>query len=371
VSKSPRLVCGDVVLTQRLLGAPNPATTTSVTSTTYTTVTVIPTETGSTTTTWGSWDPSSSSSTTSWGSWTSGASASFYTSTTSAVAWSTSSAVPSGGSGNAAIAPAGSLWALTYSPYTASGGCKDAGSITADITAIKALGFTTVRIYSTDCSGLENVGTAARSVGLKLILGVFIESSGISGAQPQVSDIVAWGQWDLVEMIIVGNEALYNNYVSVSDLAGFISSSKWSFSNAGYTGPVTTTEPLSSWIQEGSSLCSSIDVVAANIHAFFNAQTTASQAGAFIESELVILDGICPGKSTYVVESGWPHAGQPNGAAIPGPSEQATALASIQSTCGSQVVFFTYEDDLWKAPGAFDVEQSWGCADVFQDGTAI
>jgi exo-beta-1,3-glucanase (GH17 family) len=366
VSKSPRLVCEDV-LTQRLLGIPDSATTTT---TTYTTVTVVPTETGSTTTTWGSWDPTTSSSTTSWGSWTDGASASFYTSTTSAVAWSSSSAVPSGGSGNAAIAPSGSLWALTYSPYTASGGCKDAGSITADITAIKALGFTTVRIYSTDCSGLENVGTAARSVGLKLILGVFIESSGISGAQPQVSDIVAWGQWDLVEMIIVGNEALFNNYLSVSDLAGFISSSKWAFANAGYTGPVTTTEPLDSWIQEGSSLCSSIDVVAANIHAFFNAQTDASQDGAFIQSELVILDGICPGKSTYVVESGWPHAGQPNGAAIPGPTEQATALASIQSTCGSQVVFFTYEDDLWKAPGAFGVEQYWGCADVFKNGTA-
>lgn len=349
-------------------------------------MTVVPTETGSKTTTWGSWDPSSSSSsttswgswdpsssssTTSWGSWTSGASASFYTSTTSAVTWSTPSAVPSGGSGNAAIAPAGSLWALTYSPYTDSGGCKDAGTITADITAIKALGFTTVRIYSTDCSGLEYVGTAARSVGLQLILGVFIESSGVSGAQPQVSEIVAWGQWDLVEMIIVGNEALFNNYLSVSDLAGFISSSKWAFSNAGYTGPVTTTEPLDSWIQEGSSLCSSIDVVAANIHAFFNAQTDASQAGPFIQSELAILDGICPGKSTYVVESGWPNAGQPNGAAIPGPSEQATALASIQSTCGAQVVFFTYEDDLWKAPGAFGVEQYWGCADVFQNGTAM
>jgi exo-beta-1,3-glucanase (GH17 family) len=374
------------MLTKRLLGAPDSATTTSVTSTTYTTVTVVPTESGSAATTWGSWDPSASSSpttsweswdpssssspTTSWSSWADGASASFYTSTTSGVAWSTSSAAPSGGSGNAAIAPAGSLWAITYSPYTASGGCKDAGSIASDITDIKSLGFTTVRIYSTDCSGLENVGSVARSVGLKLILGVFIESSGVSGAQPQVSEIVAWAQWDLVEMIIIGNEALFNNYLSVSDLTGFISSSKSAFSSAGYTGPVTTTEPLDTWIQDGSSLCSSIDVVAANIHAFFNAQTSASQAGAFIESELQILDGICPGKATYVVESGWPHAGQPNGAAIPGPTEQATALASIQSTCGSQVVFFTYEDDLWKAPGAFGVEQSWGCADVFRNGTA-
>jgi len=353
-----------VVLTHTLVGAPDSPATTTVATTTYTTVTVVPTASGSTT--WGSWsDPSyTTSSTTSWGTW--GYSTSFSTSTTSA----TSTYTATSGSGNAAISPAGSLWAITYSPYTASGGCKDAGSITTDITAIKALGFTTVRIYSTDCSGLENVGAVARSVGLKLILGVFIESSGISGAQPQVSEIVSWGQWDLVEMIIIGNEALFNQYLSVTDLAGFISSSKWAFANAGYTGPVTTTEPLNIWQSEGSSLCSAIDVVAANIHAFFNAQTDASQAGAFIESELAILDTICSGKKTYIVESGWPHAGDANGAAIPGVAEQATALASIQSTCGSQVVFFTYEDDLWKAPGAFNVEQSWGCASVFSNGTA-
>lgn len=242
--------------------------------------------------------------------------------------------------------------------------------MTADITAIKALGFTTVRIYSTDCSGLQNVGTAARAVGLKLILGVFIEASGIAGAQPQVSEIVSWGQWDLVEMIIIGNEALFNQYLSVTELAGFISSSKSTLATAGYTGPLTTTEPLNIWQSEGASLCSAIDVVAANIHAFFNAQTDASQAGAFLASELAILDTVCSGKKTYVVESGWPHTGNANGAAVPGVAEQATALASIQSKCGSQVVFFTYEDDLWKAPGAFNIEQSWGCASVFGKGSA-
>lgn len=223
-----------------------------------------------------------------------------------------------------------------------------------------------MRIYSTDCSGLANVGTAARAVGLKMILGVFIDASGISGASPQVGEIVQWGEWDLVEMIVVGNEALSNSYCDASDLAAFISSSKWTFKDAGYTGPVTTTEPLDIWQSVGSQLCSSVDVVAANLYAFFNAQTSADQAGAFIASEIQILDTICEGYKTYVVESGWPHAGQANGAAIPGSDEQKTAIKSIQDAVGSQVVFFTYVDDLWKQPGDFGVEQSWGCADVFQ-----
>ena len=234
-----------------------------------------------------------------------------------------------------------------------------------DVAAIAALGFTTIRIYSTDCSGLANIGGAAQSHGLKLILGVFIDASGISAAQPQVTEIVSWGQWDSVEMIVVGNEALFNNYCSVSDLTDFISSSAWAFKNAGYTGPVTTTEELSTLQSEGSQLCGVIDAVAANVHAYFNAQTTADQAGTFVAAELAILEGICPGKPVYITESGWPTAGDANGAAIPGVAEQKTALLAIQQTCGSQVVFFSFEDDSWKDPGPLAVEKHWGCASAF------
>ena len=223
-----------------------------------------------------------------------------------------------------------------------------------------------MRIYSTDCSGLVNVGTAASSLGLKIIVGVFINSSGISGAQAQVEEIVAWGQWDLVELIVVGNEAISNGYCDAGSLAAFVTGSKGKFTGAGYTGPVTTTEPLNIWQASGSTLCSAVDVVGGNMHAFFNADTTADQAGSFIASELAALAEVCGGgKPVYNLESGWPHAGQANGAAVPGVSEQAAAINSIEATCGAQVVFFSFEDDLWKAPGEFGVEQSWGCVDVF------
>ena len=32
---------------------------------------------------------------------------------------------------------------------------------------------------------------------------------------------------------------------------------------------------------------------------------------------------------------------------------------------GKQSVIFSYQNDMWKAAGAYGVEQSWGCADVF------
>lgn len=276
---------------------------------------------------------------------------------------------PSGGSGGGypGITPNGDSWGLTYSPYTAKGGCKDAGTVAKDLAIVAAKGFTTVRVYSTDCGTLENIGKSARDNGLKLILGVWVSSTGIGAAKGQVDDIVKWGQWDLVELIVVGNEVIFNNIASASDLAGFISSSTWAFKAAGYTGPVTTTEPLSVWedTKNAAALGGVIDVVGANLYAFFNAQISADKAGKFIQDQINILNGLFAGKPIYVLESGWPHGGSANGAAVPSPENQAIALKGIQAAVGAQVVFLSYEDEPWKEPGQFGVEQFWGCAGVF------
>jgi len=237
--------------------------------------------------------------------------------------------------------------------------------VASDIAKIAHMGFTSVRVYSTDCSTLENVGSAARSNNIKVILGVFISSTGISGAQPQVDAIAKWAQWDLVELIIVGNEAVFQGHCSASELAGFIASAKKAFKSAGFTGAVSTTDELSIWQSQGSAWCDVVDVVTANLYAFFNPETTADAAGSFIQSEIEQLSKICPGKDVYVMESGWPSAGQSNGAAIPSPENQATAIKGIQQAVGAKVVFFSFEDELWKKPGQFGVEQHWGCADVF------
>ena len=74
---------------------------------------------------------------------------------------------------------------------------------------------------------------------------------------------------------------------------------------------------------------------------------------------------VCGGKQGYVLESGWPSAGQPNGVAVPGAAEQKTAIAAIVKELPGQVAFFSFEDDLWKAPGGFGVEPHFGCAGLF------
>ncbi|EGE09578.1 beta-glucosidase [Trichophyton equinum CBS 127.97] len=143
---------------------------------------------------------------------------------------------PSGGLGG------GKTGGMTYSPYSNNGQCKDAGTVMKDISVIKAAGFTTVRLYATDCDGLKNVGDACKAHGVKMVIGVFISETGVGGAGKQVTDITSWAQWDWVTLIVVGNEAIQSGRKDAGALAGFIVSAKSSFKAAGYNGMVTTTE---------------------------------------------------------------------------------------------------------------------------------
>jgi len=255
---------------------------------------------------------------------------------------------------------------MTYSPYTSGGQCKTKQEVLSDLKIIKGKGFNLVRVYSTDCSGLEFIGDACKELSLSIIMGVYIDGSGISAAQEQVTEIAKWAEWDMVKLIVVGNEAIQSGYVDAASLASFIKSASSSFKAAGYTGVITTTEPINVWQQYGSAtLCSAVDIVGANIHPFFNADVTAEKAGEFTKGEFEELEKICGGKDVINLETGWPNAGNANGAAIPGTAQQATAIKSIAKAVGSKSIFFSYSDDTWKNPGEFNVEQHWGCSSVF------
>jgi len=257
---------------------------------------------------------------------------------------------------------------MTYTPYSSNGQCKSASDVDIDIAKIASLGFSTVRIYATDCSGLINVGASCKAHGLKIIIGVYIDTSGLTSAWSQISDISTWGSagnWDIVSMIVVGNEAIFNGYVSASDLAGFISSSKSTWSSAGYSGPVTTTEPVDIIQLHALSLCPVIDVVAANIQPFFTSSVLASWAGTFVAGQLALIEAACLGKTGYNLECGWPSAGSANGDASPSPADQKAAISDIIDKVGDKTAIFSFEDDAWKASGSFGVEQHFGCADLF------
>jgi exo-beta-1,3-glucanase (GH17 family) len=262
----------------------------------------------------------------------------------------------------------GDHWAITYTPYTSTGGCKGAAEVSSDIAEIASKGFTTIRLYSadkTDCNGLENVSAACKANGLTMIIGVFIKNTGLPGAQPQIDELAHFTRWEIVDLVVVGNEAVFSGFVGAQDLANFIAGAKQTFAGCGYTGPVTTTEPLHTLQENAAVLCPVIDVVGCNIHPFFNADVSASTAGEFVAGQLALVDKLCPGKEGINLETGWPSAGRCNGNACPGHQEQATAVAGIKAAVGGKSVMFSYINDEWKEPGPYECERSWGIAGLF------
>ena len=265
---------------------------------------------------------------------------------------------------HAEIKPNGNRWAMTYTPYTKDGQCSTAEQVDSEISVIASKGFTAVRLYATDCDALKSIGDACEKHGLKMIIGVFIDSAGIGAAGEQVEQIMSWGQWHLVEMFVIGNEALFNGYCTAGELAAFIKEVKQKARSAGYNGPCTTAETLNVLESDGATLCDAIDVLGANLHPFFNPSVSAEDAGDFVQSQIEIARGICPGKEPYNLECGWPNNGNANGAAVPGRAEQRRAINDILDKIGQITVVLSCRDDDWKGDGAHGVESHWGACDA-------
>ncbi|KAG5986861.1 hypothetical protein E4U52_008180 [Claviceps spartinae] len=260
---------------------------------------------------------------------------------------------------------------ITYTPFNpASGACKSAAEVDADIGTIKNGGFDVVRVYSTDCNTLENVGNACKKHGVGMIVGVFVKASGCDINTPEVKEqvdaLAAWTHWDLVRLVVVGNEAIMNGYCSPQQLSALVTSVKSSCGGK-YTGPYTISETLNIWLRPDvrSAVCGVVDVTGANIHAFFNAAIPPAMAGVFVKGQIEILSTICPGNEVINLECGYPLGGKANGLAVPGPSEQAIAIKSIRESCGHKTVFFDFQNSLWKNPSACECEDKFGLASVF------
>ncbi|KAL2154175.1 hypothetical protein VTH82DRAFT_2851 [Thermothelomyces myriococcoides] len=210
----------------------------------------------------------------------------------------------------------GKRWAITYTPYTPEGNCKGPAEVNEDVAAIAKAGFKALRVYSTDCDTLPNVGDAARNHGLRLIVGIFIGQFGCENGSPtvneQINALKKWSQWDLVDLCVVGNEALFNGFCTVSELASLINRVKSELGSVGYNGAFTTTDVVSAWINNDvSAICDAIDVTACNAHAYFNPETKPADAGRFVAGQLSIVEKVC-GKPGYVMETGWPSAALPD-----------------------------------------------------------
>ncbi|KAG7662097.1 uncharacterized protein J8A68_004359 [[Candida] subhashii] len=275
---------------------------------------------------------------------------------------STATAI-NGGSSQGAQVSVGAK-GITYSPYTKSGQCKTAAEVASDIA--KLSDFDLIRLYSTDCSGIENVLAAINS-NQQLFLGVWT----INPVQNELNDIVnAIGGssrgWGVVHTIAIGNELVNSGAATVGDIQSAVSAARqYLKTNApDYNGYIVSVDTLVA-VVANPALCQVSDYLAVNSHPYWDGNVDPSNSGPWLEQQIANLQGACGSdKQVLITETGWPTQGQPYGNCVPSVANQVSAIQSIVQSLGSKVFVFTMYNDYWKDPGPYGVEQHWG---VFGD----
>ena len=245
---------------------------------------------------------------------------------------------------------------ITYSAYNADSSCKSEDQINNELAALTSYG--TIRIYGSDCNQLAVIGSFAAAHGMKVFAGVFDIGNTIGELTRMQSQLN--NHWDVVTTISIGNEVVQNNESQLGAVLAALSAARSFLDGAGYKGQIITVDTFVAHLSH-PELCANSDFCAANCHAFFNADTTADQAGDYVSTIIgQISSKVAAGKKVVITESGWPHAGASNGAAVPSDTNQKTALASLNHALGGQFIAFAAYDEAWKQSGQFGVEQFWG-----------
>ncbi|CAH2350589.1 probable family 17 glucosidase Scw10p [[Candida] railenensis] len=251
---------------------------------------------------------------------------------------------------------------ITYSPYNKDDSCKDASTVASDIAKLSA--FSLIRLYSTDCSGIENVLASINS-NQQLFLGIWnIDSASVQSGLEAIQSALSTSSrgWDAVHTISIGNEQVNAGTATVAQIQTGVSAARtWLKSNAAsYSGYVVSVDTLAATVAN-PGLCDISDYIAVNCHPYFTGSVDPSEAGSWLQSQISSVSSVCGGsKDVLITETGWPTQGDSIGSCVPSIANQAAALESIMSVIGDQAFSFTMYNDYWKDPGPYNIEQYWG-----------
>ena len=167
--------------------------------------------------------------------------------------------------------------------------------------------------------------------------------------------------WDQVVTVSVGNELVNSGKASVPQVVSAVGKTKSCLAAAGYTGPIVTVDTMVA-MKANPELCKASSYCAINCHAFFDGKVAAENAGPFVLGWVQQVSQAAGGKNTVVVETGWPHQGQPNGVAVPSPENHQKAIDSIKGSFSNNAILYSAFNDMWKKNSAstFGAEQFWG-----------
>ncbi len=209
----------------------------------------------------------------------------------------------------------------------------------------------------------------ANNIPLKVAVGIYeTDVDHLSVTDPQIKTAIAIAQNPLyagiVNMVVVGNECIAGEApsapspVSLNTLIKDLDEVKAALP----TTTVTTCLTYQAGVDLGSStnsLLAHVDNVMVNVYPFYG--------GVAIDGALANLVNAFGlfnsyGKPVWVGETGWPSAGDPNGAAIPSLPNEKTFTAAVLGADLPYAGVYLFEayDELWKTDEPNGIGPHWG-----------
>lgn len=268
----------------------------------------------------------------------------------------------SGSSGGSSGSSSSKLSGVSYAPYRGDHQCKSEDEIKQDFSEL-AGSYSLVRIYGTECDQVSKIYPCAKANNMKLFLGIW-DINDVHNEARLIIDTIN-GDWDIVDTISVGNELVNNNAATPAQVLAAVDEARTILSAAGYKGPVLTVDTFMA-VQEHPELCEKSEYCAINAHAFFDSHTSADGAGKWLSDTVKdVKSKLSSDKRVVVCETGWPTKGDSNGKAVPGLSQQGSALKAIEEAFSEHpddIILFSAFNDHWKKPepATFHAEQYWG-----------
>ncbi|KAJ1645392.1 hypothetical protein J3B02_000947 [Coemansia erecta] len=261
----------------------------------------------------------------------------------------------------------GLLWGLTYSPYNTDGSCPDANAV-ADQLAKVAKVTKNIRLYSTDCSQLENALQAITSnnLGLSIHAGIWI-SDGQARMQSDLDQFVSAAKkfgTSLIKGVSVGNEDISKG-MSESTLIDYINQVRSRLQAEGLGSiPVYTTEQDKLFT---FNMAAASDKVVVNIHAIFDSQFYSIDASvqSVIQRANNVKTKVASGKPVVIGETGWSSAGNTGSCPLTLANEIAFAqkFRCAADAAGYTYFYFEAKNAKWKKDAATS-EQNFGIFDA-------
>lgn len=255
-------------------------------------------------------------------------------------------------------------------------------NVTRDLAILSQL-TNVVRLYGTDCNQTEMFLHSIDRLGLngtvKVWLGVWQDNNSTTNAR-QLSQMYkilnTYGASPFVG-IIIGNEVLFNQYMTETQLETIITGVKSNLTSMGISLPVATSDLGDKWT---STLASAVDYVMANVHPFFagvDAIAAASWTWTFWQYHDISFK--TDTSKNIISETGWPSAGGtdcggatscPGAGSVAGISEMNQFMSDwVCQALNNGTNYFWFEafDEPWKikfdTPGK-EWEDKWGLMDT-------